>query len=125
MELITGDPLFAGSNETDQMYKIVEVLDMPPDYLLDKAPKAKKYFEQVNEQWKPKPEYYRNYKAPGSKTLESRLNALNKKDEKITNHDLLNFKVSEVYLKLYTYFVELVGLRKNVRILILCFLAFD
>jgi serine/threonine protein kinase len=92
VELITGDPLFAGSNETDQMYKIVEVLDMPPDYLLDKAPKAKKYFEQVNEQWKPKPEYYKNYKAPGSKTLESRLNALNKKDEKITNHDLLNFK---------------------------------
>ena len=111
VELITGDPLFAGSNETDQMYKIVEELDMPPDYLLDKAPKAKKYFEQVNEQWKPKPEYFRSYKPPGSRSLESKLNGLFKKseNEKITNHDLLNFKVSfhqKCYDSIYWNFME-------------------
>ena len=26
----TGEPLFAGQNEEDQMFKIVEVLGMPP-----------------------------------------------------------------------------------------------
>ena len=60
VELHTGDPLFAGNNEIDQMYKIVEVLDMPPDYLLDQAPKAKKYFERVDGVWQPRPEYYKN-----------------------------------------------------------------
>lgn len=44
VEMHTGEPLFSGANEVDQMNKIVEVLGMPPKYLLDQAPKAKKYF---------------------------------------------------------------------------------
>lgn len=56
----TGEPLFAGGSEYDQMMKIVEVrnlhmnhlnqtsqvLGIPPAELLDKAPKARKYFEK-------------------------------------------------------------------------------
>lgn len=33
----TGEPLFSGANELDQMNKIVEVLGMPPDHLLDQV----------------------------------------------------------------------------------------
>ena len=47
VEMHTGEPLFSGSNEIDQMNKIVEVLGMPPKYLLDQAPKCKKYFHKV------------------------------------------------------------------------------
>lgn len=32
--------------QVDQVNKIVEVLGIPPSYLLDKAPKARKYFEK-------------------------------------------------------------------------------
>ncbi len=45
--LVLGEPLFSGANEIDQMNKIVEVLGMPPKYLLDQAPKAKKYFVKL------------------------------------------------------------------------------
>lgn len=45
VEMHTGEPLFAGSNEFDQMMKIVEVLGMPPKHLLDQAQKTRKYFE--------------------------------------------------------------------------------
>ena len=31
----------------DQMMKIVEVLGMPPKHILDQAPKARKYFDQL------------------------------------------------------------------------------
>ncbi|KAL3885823.1 hypothetical protein ACJMK2_025859 [Sinanodonta woodiana] len=47
VEMHTGEPLFAGSNEFDQMMKIVEVLGIPPKQLLDQAPKARKYFDQL------------------------------------------------------------------------------
>lgn len=35
------------SPQFDQMMKIVEVLGMPPKHILDQAPKAKKYFDQL------------------------------------------------------------------------------
>lgn len=47
MEMHTGEPLFAGSSEVDQMMKIVEVLGMPPKELLDAGPKTHKYFEKT------------------------------------------------------------------------------
>ncbi len=47
VEMHTGEPLFSGANEVDQMNKVVEVLGMPPRYLLDQAPKAKKYFHKL------------------------------------------------------------------------------
>lgn len=37
VEMHTGEPLFSGANEVDQMNKIVEVLGMPPDNLLDQV----------------------------------------------------------------------------------------
>ncbi|XP_078594162.1 dual specificity tyrosine-phosphorylation-regulated kinase 1B-like isoform X3 [Branchiostoma floridae x Branchiostoma japonicum] len=46
VEMHTGEPLFSGSNEVDQMNKIVEVLGIPPAHCLDQAPKARKYFDK-------------------------------------------------------------------------------
>uniref|UniRef100_A0A1I7X8P7 dual-specificity kinase n=1 Tax=Heterorhabditis bacteriophora TaxID=37862 RepID=A0A1I7X8P7_HETBA len=48
VEMHTGEPLFAGSSEVDQMMKIVEVLGMPPKELLDIGPKTHKYFEKTD-----------------------------------------------------------------------------
>merc|ERR1719312_1250963 len=44
VEMHTGEPLFSGANEVDQVNKIVEVLGLPPKHVLDQSPKAKKYF---------------------------------------------------------------------------------
>ncbi|MGH0188589.1 UNVERIFIED_CONTAM: hypothetical protein FKN15_030536 [Acipenser sinensis] len=49
VEMHTGEPLFSGSNEVDQMNKIVEVLGVPPSHMLDQAPKARKYFDKLTE----------------------------------------------------------------------------
>jgi len=51
VELTTGSPLFGGNDMTDQLRRIVEVLGMPPDQMVEAAkPKeAMKYFE-VNQQ---------------------------------------------------------------------------
>ncbi|XP_022236949.1 dual specificity tyrosine-phosphorylation-regulated kinase 1A-like [Limulus polyphemus] len=46
VEMHTGEPLFSGANEVDQMYKIIEVLGMPPKHLLDQAPKSRKFFDK-------------------------------------------------------------------------------
>lgn len=47
VEMHTGEPLFSGTNEVDQMNKIVEVLGMPPKHLLDQANKARKFFDKL------------------------------------------------------------------------------
>lgn len=49
VEMHTGEPLFAGANEFDQMMKIVEVLGLPPAHMLDQAPNTKKFFEKVTD----------------------------------------------------------------------------
>lgn len=41
----TGEPLFPGHSEFDQIMKIVEVLGIPPNSFLSKATKADKFFE--------------------------------------------------------------------------------
>lgn len=71
VEMHTGEPLFSGANEVDQMNKIVEVLGMPPKYLLDQAHKTRKYFEKL-----PSEAYIlkkskdgKKYKLPGAKKL--------------------------------------------------------
>ncbi|KAJ3445013.1 serine/threonine-protein kinase minibrain [Anaeramoeba flamelloides] len=52
VELRTGRPLFPGRNEFEQMSKIVEVLGIPPDEILNKAPGTSKFFEKNrNEKW--------------------------------------------------------------------------
>ncbi|KAL3319696.1 Dual specificity tyrosine-phosphorylation-regulated kinase 1A [Cichlidogyrus casuarinus] len=45
VELHTGEPLFAGQNEIDQMIKIVEVLGMVPRHLMQKSRRWKTFFE--------------------------------------------------------------------------------
>lgn len=40
----TGEALFTGSNEFDQLMRIIEVIGMPPKHMLDMASKTKKYF---------------------------------------------------------------------------------
>ncbi|RWS24619.1 Serine/threonine-protein kinase minibrain-like protein, partial [Leptotrombidium deliense] len=47
VEMHTGEPLFSGANEYDQMNKIIEVLGMPPKFILDQSQKARKYFDKL------------------------------------------------------------------------------
>ncbi|XP_025101248.1 dual specificity tyrosine-phosphorylation-regulated kinase 1B-like isoform X1 [Pomacea canaliculata] len=71
VEMHTGEPLFAGSNEFDQMMKIVEVLGMPPRSILDQAQKTRKYFDQLPDgSYVPKkPRDNKKYKSPGTRKL--------------------------------------------------------
>lgn len=74
VEMHTGEPLFSGANEVDQMNKIVEVLGMPPKHILDQAHKARKYFDKVPGPGKgsyvlKKPKDGKKYKSPGTRRL--------------------------------------------------------
>eukprot|EP01116_Phalansterium_solitarium_P022665 TRINITY_DN7572_c0_g1_i1.p1 TRINITY_DN7572_c0_g1~~TRINITY_DN7572_c0_g1_i1.p1 ORF type:complete len:562 (+),score=170.73 TRINITY_DN7572_c0_g1_i1:85-1770(+) len=44
VELHTGEPLFTGQSELDQMNKICAVFGLPPSHLIERSPKAKKFF---------------------------------------------------------------------------------
>ncbi|XP_049943616.1 serine/threonine-protein kinase minibrain [Schistocerca serialis cubense] len=72
VEMHTGEPLFSGANEVDQMNKIVEVLGMPPKHLLDQAHKARKYFDKLPGDGSyvlRRPKDGRKYRPPGSRRL--------------------------------------------------------
>ncbi|XP_074023755.1 LOW QUALITY PROTEIN: dual specificity tyrosine-phosphorylation-regulated kinase 1B-like, partial [Numenius arquata] len=72
VEMHTGEPLFSGANEADQMNRIVEVLGLPPPHMLEQAPKARKYFEKLPEGgWalKRNKESKKEYKVPGTRRL--------------------------------------------------------
>lgn len=72
VEMHTGEPLFSGCNEFDQMNKIVEVLGMPPKYLLDQAHKTRKFFDKIVTDGSyvlKKTLNGRKYKPPGSRKL--------------------------------------------------------
>lgn len=43
-ELHVGDPIFNGSSEKDQMFKVTELRGMPPDHMLDRGKKSKNCF---------------------------------------------------------------------------------
>lgn len=47
-ELHTGDPIFNGTSESDQVYKLVEVLGMPPPAMLAAGRKASTYFRRTD-----------------------------------------------------------------------------
>ncbi|GIY52247.1 hypothetical protein CDAR_245811 [Caerostris darwini] len=70
-EMHTGEPLFSGGNEVDQMNKIVEVLGMPPKYILDVAHKTRKYFDRLPDGTfvLKKTKDRKKYKLPGSRKL--------------------------------------------------------
>lgn len=44
VEMHTGLPLFDGKNELDQMHKIIQVLGMPPQQMIDRSPKKDRFF---------------------------------------------------------------------------------
>ncbi|KAK6760982.1 hypothetical protein RB195_022162 [Necator americanus] len=73
VEMHTGEPLFAGSSEVDQMMKIVEVLGMPPKELLDVGPKTHKYFEKTEDGVyyckKTRDNFNKCYRGPGHRKL--------------------------------------------------------
>ncbi|XP_015109777.1 serine/threonine-protein kinase minibrain [Diachasma alloeum] len=72
VEMHTGEPLFSGANEVDQMNKIVEVLGMPPKHILDQAHKARKYFDKLPTDGSyvlKKSKDGKKYKSPGSRRL--------------------------------------------------------
>uniref|UniRef100_A0A8C8VEA1 Dual specificity tyrosine-phosphorylation-regulated kinase 1A n=1 Tax=Pelusios castaneus TaxID=367368 RepID=A0A8C8VEA1_9SAUR len=74
VEMHTGEPLFSGANEVDQMNKIVEVLGVAPTHILDQAPKARKFFEKLPDgTWnlKKTKDGKREYKPPGTRKLHS------------------------------------------------------
>ncbi len=46
VEMHTGEPLFNGSHEFDQINKIVEVFGIPPSYMLEQGTKTKRFFDR-------------------------------------------------------------------------------
>ncbi|CAG9822503.1 unnamed protein product [Phaedon cochleariae] len=72
VEMHTGEPLFSGANEIDQMNKIVEVLGMPPKHLLDQANKTRKFYEKLPGDRRfvlKKTKDGKKYKPPGARRL--------------------------------------------------------
>jgi len=70
VEMHTGEPLFSGANEFDQVNKIVEVLGIPPKHVLDQAPKAKKFFHKLaNGSYVLNVSKEKRYRGPGSKKI--------------------------------------------------------
>ncbi len=71
VEMHTGEPLFNGHNEFDQMNKIVEVLGMPPVSMLENGNKARRYFDRYPDgSWQVKRvKEGKKYKAPGTRRL--------------------------------------------------------
>ena len=71
VEMHTGEPLFNGHNEFDQMNKIVEVLGMPPVFMLENGSKARRYFDRYPDgSWQVKRvKEGKKYKAPGTRRL--------------------------------------------------------
>jgi dual specificity tyrosine-phosphorylation-regulated kinase 2/3/4 len=71
-ELFTGYPLFPGENEKDQILAIMEIMGVPPTYVLEKSTRRKIFFDSSNQ-----PRIVANSKGrkrrPASKTLEEAL----------------------------------------------------
>ncbi len=44
VELYTGVPLFPGENENEQMLMFIELLGLPPQSLLERAERRKRFF---------------------------------------------------------------------------------
>ncbi len=68
-ELFSGYPLFPGENEKDQIQAVMEVMGVPPLYVLEKSTRRKVFFDSSNQ-----PRLIANSKGrkrrPSSKTLE-------------------------------------------------------
>ncbi|KPV77680.1 uncharacterized protein RHOBADRAFT_33837, partial [Rhodotorula graminis WP1] len=51
VELFLGLPLFPGTSEFNQITRIVEMLGMPPDHMLDKGKQTSHFFETVSDEY--------------------------------------------------------------------------
>eukprot|EP00276_Gloeochaete_wittrockiana_P004509 CAMPEP_0184653278 /NCGR_PEP_ID=MMETSP0308-20130426/11001_1 /TAXON_ID=38269 /ORGANISM="Gloeochaete witrockiana, Strain SAG 46.84" /LENGTH=601 /DNA_ID=CAMNT_0027088645 /DNA_START=362 /DNA_END=2167 /DNA_ORIENTATION=- len=71
VEMHTGEPLFSGQDEHDQMSKIVEVLGTPPEEMILTSTKQKKFFVQSGRTWKLKRVNGRPEVLPGTRSLSS------------------------------------------------------
>ncbi|OZC07321.1 kinase domain protein [Onchocerca flexuosa] len=73
VEMHTGEALFAGTCEHDQMMRIIEVLGMPPNHMIEAAPveKRNKFFEKDDDGNYVCKESRENkrYRSPGSRKL--------------------------------------------------------
>ncbi|KAJ7392715.1 Dual specificity tyrosine-phosphorylation-regulated kinase 1A [Desmophyllum pertusum] len=72
VEMHTGEPLFSGANEFDQMMKVVEVLGLPPKHMLESAPKARKFFDRLPDgsyTCKSSKDGKKEYRPPGTRKL--------------------------------------------------------
>ncbi|CAF3395596.1 unnamed protein product [Rotaria sp. Silwood1] len=70
VEMHTGEPLFSGTNEFDQMMKIVEVLGIPPAHILEQGTKTKRFFDRLPDNtWIPRKSKDRRYRSPGTRKL--------------------------------------------------------
>lgn len=47
VEMHTGEPLFSGSNELEQVLQIIEVLGFPPVHMIESSPKRSNFFETI------------------------------------------------------------------------------
>lgn len=53
MELFTGEPLFSGDEEHDQILRISEVLGLPPPQMLQRANKCNNFFTRTEVSFEP------------------------------------------------------------------------
>lgn len=73
-ELHTGDPIFNGSSQRDQVHKIAELLGVPPVSMLEKGRSVGNYFSKLpTGQYELIRSTKRNYMAPGTRRLASSL----------------------------------------------------
>ena len=50
VELYTGYPIFPGENEQEQLSLIMEMVGLPPDYVLDQATRRKVFFDEETDE---------------------------------------------------------------------------
>ncbi|GAV07082.1 hypothetical protein RvY_16964-2 [Ramazzottius varieornatus] len=71
VEMHTGEPLFCGSDEVDQLNKIIEVLGIPPRKMIEQSKKWNKFFLMTpDEQYAPLPKPGKKYALPGARLLD-------------------------------------------------------
>lgn len=110
VEMHTGEPLFNGSHEFDQMNKIVEVLGIPPAHMLEQGSKTRRYFDKFPDgTWQLKRlKEGKKYKNPGTRRLRDIIGADTggPQGRRITEaghtlHDYLRFE--DIILRMLTY----------------------
>ena len=71
-ELYTGNPLFPGINEIEQIYLIIEKLGTPPTFIIENSPKRKLFFDNTLKPFMIKDEEGNIFK-PGGKKIKDLL----------------------------------------------------